>query len=326
MYLDGKRIFLAGATGLAGTSVLNDILGQYPNTKIRASYYEHTRPFIQNDRVDYVFCDLKSLEDCRRAVKGCDGAIMAAAFSAGAGVLSAARREFAVDNVLINSRLLEAFFLEQVKRIVYVGSAVLYQECGGHIREDELDFTKDPHPAHFGLGWMVRFVEKLCRFWHDRYGMEILIARTANIFGPYAKFDPGGSNFIPAIIRKAVDRIDPFEVWGNPDVTRDVIYAEDFGRAIALMMACDPIKFDVFNIGSGVQTRVGDVVDWALKYAGHRPAKIQYQSDKPVTTPFRALDCSKAKNLLGWETQYKVEEGIEKTTRWWIENKEWWKK
>jgi nucleoside-diphosphate-sugar epimerase len=326
MYLDNKSVFLAGSTGAAGSSIIQYIINNYPMVRIRAAYYKHTKPFIRHERVEYVFGDLKSREDCRKMVKGCDCAVMAAANTAGSNVIVSQPWEHINNNLIMNAVMLEAFNSEKVKRVVYIGSATLYQETEGHIREDSLDLNKEPHPAYFGFAWVVRFIEKLCKFWHDKYGMEIVIARASNIFGPYSKFDPATSNFIPAIIRKAVDKMDPFDVWGSPDVTRDTIYSEDFARAIVMMMDNDKIEFDVFNIGTGIKTTVNDVVQWALKYAGHEPSRIQYSEDKPTTSKFRALDCAKARDFLGWKPQFTIEQGVRDTTEWWIQNKNWWLK
>lgn len=323
-YLNNKLVFLAGSTGLVGSSIVNYILNNYPTTKIRAAYYKHTKPFIKHRRVNYIYGDLKSEKDCRRMIKGCDCAIMAAAYTGGVAFTTSNQLAHIEENLTMNIRMLEAFQAENIKRIVYIGSATLYQEFEGHIKEDELDLNKEPGGPYLGFGWVVRFIEKICKFLHEKYGIETLIARTSNIFGPYAKFDPKVSNFIPAIIRKAVDKIDPFEVWGTPDVTRDVTYSEDFARAIVMMMDNDKIKFGIFNIGSGLKTTVDDVVKCSLKYAEHKPSEIRYIPDKPTTIRFRALDCSKAKELLGWQSQYTIEEAIKKTTEWWIENKDWW--
>ncbi|MDH3972676.1 MAG: NAD(P)-dependent oxidoreductase [Deltaproteobacteria bacterium] len=326
MYLDDKKVFLAGATGLAGTAIMQSILNNHPGARVRAAYYSNTAPFFEHERVEYVQGDLKSLDDCRRMAKGCDGAIMSAAFTAGSGILTSEPWKYVNENVIMNSRMLEAFHLEGVNRIIFISTASLYQEFDGQIKEDELDLNKDPHSAYYGVGWVNRYIEKICKFWHTNYAMEVIVARAANIFGPYARFDPKTSNFIPAIIRKAADKMDPFEVWGSSDVTRDVIYSDDFARAIMLMLDNDRIKFDIFNVGSGLRTTVGEVIQWALQYSGHSPSKIEYVSDRPTTINFRGLDCSKAKKALGWEPVMTVEEGVKKTTEWWIKNRSWWKK
>ncbi len=325
MYLENKTVFLAGATGLVGSSIIDNILKGFPTTRIRAAYC-HTDPFITHDRIEYVCGDLRLKEDCQRLIKGCDCAILAAANTAGSGALNSRPWHQVNDNLIMNAQMLEAFHAEGVKRVVFIGSATLYQEFEGAIKEAELDLNLDPPRSYLGIGWVMRYLERLCRFWHTQVGMEFALVRASNIFGPFAKFNPATSNFIPAIIRKAVDKMDPFEVWGSADVIRDVIFADDFGRAIVMLMDNDNIKFDTFNVGSGVRTTVGEVVEWALKYAGHEPSKIAYNTDKPTTAKFRALDCSKINAELGWRPQHTIEYGIKQTAEWWLNNKRWWKK
>jgi nucleoside-diphosphate-sugar epimerase len=320
-----KMLFLAGSTGMVGTSILTNILKDRARIRIRASYL-HTRPFIRDKRIEYVKGDLRSLSDCRRMVRGCDRAIMAAAVTSGAAGLVAKPVEQVSDNILMNTQMLEAFYRENVKRAVYIGSSTVYQEYKGSIREDQLDLNKPPHPGYAGIGNVVRFIEKLCEFWHVQTGIEIVILRATNIFGPYARFDPQSSNFIPAIIRKAVARMDPFEVWGSPRVVRDVIYSEDFARGVVAALGKENIRFDIFNIGSGLQTEVSGVVRLALQCAGHIPGRITYNGSRPTTSSFRAFDCSKAGRLLGWKPACTLEEGIRITADWWIKNRGWWKR
>jgi GDP-L-fucose synthase len=310
---------------MAGTSILRSILENCPTAKISASRH-NTEPIIKHSQIEYVQGDLRSVEECRRMARGCNCAVMAAAHAGGVGFTREFPWEHMKENLLMNMQMLEAFRLENVKRIIFIGSAALYQEFEGSIKEEDLDLNKEPHEAYFGFAWGMRFLEKLCQFLHSKYETEIVIVRAANIFGPYDKFNPQVSNFIPAIIRKAVDKMEPFEVWGSPDVTRDVIYADDFGRAIGKMINNDKIKFDIFNIGSGTKTTVGNVVEWALKYARHTPKEIKYVQNKPMTIRFRALDCTKAEKVLGWRPQYSIEEGVRKTVEWWVENKDKWKK
>jgi nucleoside-diphosphate-sugar epimerase len=93
-----------------------------------------------------------------------------------------------------------------------------------------------------------------------------------------------------------------------------------------MLLDNEQVKFDVFNVGSGTPTTVGDVVEWALKYAGHRPRQVVYQADKPTSNRFKGLDCSKIQQRLNWRPQYTIEEGVKKTTAWWIENRSWWKR
>lgn len=311
---------------MAGSSIVRHLTDSNNLISIRAGYYKNTSIFHQNKRVEYVYSDLRSMEDCRRMAEGCDAVVLTAAVTAGAYSINRDPMGGIYDNLLMNSKMLEACYLESVKRVILVGSAVVYQDHDGFISEEDLDLNQPPSSAYFGVGWMRRYLEKIAQFWHEKYGLEVIIIRLANIYGPYAKFDPKTSNFIPALIRKAVERTDPFEVWGSPKVTRDVLYVDDFARAIRLMLESADIKYDVFNIGSGTKITVGDVVDLVLNLTAFGPEKLIYREDRPSTMKVRALDCSKAKRVLRWEPQYTAEQGIKETIRWWVENRKSWMK
>jgi GDP-L-fucose synthase len=220
--------------------------------------------------------------------------------------------------------MLEAFQLEKVPRVIVIGSATLYQDCDGRMSETDLDLNQDPPAAYMGYGSAARFMEKMCRFVHERFGTNIVIVRAANIFGAYARFDPATSNVIPALIRKAVDRMDPFEVWGNPEVTRDVIYSEDFAEAVVKLLDHYDGGFDIFNIGSGERTTIDQIVKWVLASAGHEPQSVTYVQDRPTTMKSRVLDCSKIRSMIDWTPRHEIQQGIAKTTQWWIENRASW--
>ena len=325
MSLDNKTVFIAGASGMTGTSILRYLLEHYPTTPIRAAIRQ-TEPAVQSERVTYVRGDLRELKDCRKVAAGCDCAILAAAHAGGAGYTTQSPFEHTRENLLMNRQMLEALHLEGVKRIVFIGSAVIYQSFEGSIREDELDFNKDPHLAYFGFAWAMRFLEKMCWYLHETYGHEVIMVRAANIFGPRDKFDPQRSNFIPAIVRKAVDRMDPLELWGEPEVTRDVIYCDDFAKAVVMLADADGIVCDAFNGGSGMRTTVGDVVNWALKYAEHTPKETRWVQDRPTTIKFRALDVTKLKTAVGWVPDFTIERGVKETVSWWQQHKEVWQR
>ena len=325
MALEDKKIFIAGASGLAGTGIIQHILGHYPLTRIKGTYLS-TQPFLEDERLEFVKADLRRKEDCRLAMHGCDLAIIAAANTGGARAAHDQPQLQMTDNLVMDANLLDACYVENIPRVIFISSASVYQEFEGYIKEDQLDWNKDPHPAYFGVGWVKRTNEKLCQFWHDKFGQEIVVLRAANIYGPYAKFDPRQSNFIPALIRKATDKKDPFQVWGNPDVTRDVIFVKDFAKAVCLFLAEENIRFGIFNLGTGKAVTVGDVVDQVLKCAGHTPRNIVYPDKKTATIQFRALDCGKIKNAIGWTPATSLSEGLHSTTEWWINNKSWWTK
>jgi GDP-L-fucose synthase len=321
--LENKRILVAGATGLVGSAIVRALLAAAPTLQVTGAHRSRAGAFVHDARVTYVAADLTTRDGCAWAASGCHMAILAAAATGGA---AQARREpwhQVTGNAVMDSLLLDALNAAGIRRAVYISSATVYQEHDGFIAEDQLDWNTDPHRAYLGVGWTKRYLEKQCAFWHQATGMEIVIARAANVYGPWAQFSPANSNFIAALIRKAVDCQDPFEVWGSLDVTRDVLYTEDFADVIVRMLASD-IVFDVFNVGSGRLARVGDVLDLALKWAGHRPGEIRRLDQGPTTIASRGLDCGKAKRMFGWAPRTGLDEGIGRTVQWWREHKDVW--
>jgi GDP-L-fucose synthase len=317
-------VFVAGATGLAGSSIVRRLLTCEGVTSVRAGHTSGAGVFIEDPRVVYVKGDLRRPEDCDRLVEGVDLAILAAAQSGGAQEAANAPWRQVTDNLVMDAVLLDALHRAGVRRTVFISSATVYPELPGYIKESDLDWNMPPPAAYLGVGYAKRSAESLCRFWHERMGMRIIVARASNIFGPNAKFDPARSNFIPALIRKAVDRQDPFEIWGVPEVTRDVIYSEDFADAIVTLALAEQIGYDVFNVGSGHAVTVGDVVRVVLDSCNYPNARIQWLRDKPMTIGFRALDCAKLTAQTGWKPAVGVEEGIRRTVRWWQENRDIW--
>ncbi len=320
-----RGIFVAGATGCAGAHIIKALLARRADVAVRASY-RRTRPFLRDRRLSWRRADLRRLQEARACVAGCEMAVLAAGNVTGAAGTAALQAQQVADNVTMNMNLLRACAEAGVRRVVSIGSTTAYQEADVPLKEDDLDFNADPPAAYLGIAWGMRFIEKLCRFWHEHSGMETLIVRATNIFGPFAKFDPKVSHVIPALIRKAVDRQDPFEVWGSDDVTRDVVYAADFAQAVVLMLEKPDLKFGVFNIGTGRQVKVGDLVGWVLSAADHEPKKITYGAGRAAAVRFRAFDTQRARDVLGWTPQRGVEEGIRETVAWWRANRKGWQR
>lgn len=315
MLPDSPRILVAGATGMTGRSIVAEALLRFPAAAIRGTW--HTLPPDPGEtRVQWVQADLTRPADCRLAARGCQVAILASARTGGAREALLRPHLQVTDNLVMDAHLLEACAMEGVQRVVFISSATVYPDRDRPLAEDDLDWNQDPPLAYLGVGWAKRAAEKLCWFWHQRHGLDVTILRAANIFGPFARFEPSTANVVPALIRKAVARLDPFDVWGSPEVTRDIVFVEDFARAVAAVIEA-PGRFRIYNVGSGQPARVEDIVRWVLDATGHTPAAIQYSSSSPTTVKYRVLDIGRIRDELGWMPRVFGPEGIRLTAHWW---------
>ena len=147
---------------------------------------------------------------------------------------------------------------------------------------------------------MRRYFEHLAEFVASRSNVKVALVRPTAVYGPHDDFNPVTSHVIPALVRRAVEKVDPFEVWGTGDEMRDFLHVEDFARGCLLAMEkhadCDPI-----NIGYGSAITIRRVVEIILEAAGHSGAQLRFDATKPTAIPVRLVDTSKAKRLLGFE-------------------------
>ena len=320
-----STVFVAGGAGMAGSAIIEALLKARPTGRIRASY-RHTPPAIDDARVEHVRVDLADRPALTAALSGCDAAILAAAESGGIQMLSQEPWRQVGPNLTLATTWLESLHDAGVRRSVWIGSATCYQPCEGAIREDDLDWNQDPAAEAFGVGWVMRTAEKLCEFWGRAAGLDIVRVRAANIYGPRARFDPQRSNFIPALVRKVADHMQPLEVWGSPDVARDVIYSGDFGEAIARLLDAPNTGGRVFNVGTGRGVRVGEVVKALLQIADNQDVQVVYTAAGPTSSRSRILECDRLYTTLGWAPQTSLEDGLGDTLRWWIANRATWRR
>jgi GDP-L-fucose synthase len=317
-----RPIVVCGGTGMVGAAVVRRLLAMLPQIAIRVVHRSNTGLFVRHPQVEYCRADLRNAADCRRACEGAGLAVASAAVTGGAAAQTTAPWLQFTDNGVLALQLLQSFHDAGVRRFAFLSSATVYQAAAGPLAEDDLDLNLDPPDAYLGVGWAMRLAEKACLFWHRKGGLEAVVCRLSNVFGPGAKFDPATSNVIPALIRKAVGRDDPFVVWGAPDTLRDVIYADDAADAV-ISLLLEGGGFQAVNVGTGEPVSVGRLVTEILASAGHTPRRQEWRSDGPTTIAARYLDISRLA-ATGFRPAVGLFDGIARTVAWWRENKETW--
>lgn len=312
-YYEGRKTLVCGGAGFVGTNTALALLER--GAEVVATWHE-SPPQIEDKRIEWRRCDLTTPEGCARAVEGVGLVINAAASTSGASVIQKTPLAHVTPNVLLNTLLLDACYQAGVEKALFISSNTVYPDLDHAVTEDEM-MSGEPYGKYFPVAWMKRFGEILGQIYSEKIPrpMPVLTVRPGNLYGPYDDFDWETSHVLPALMRKSVERKDPFEVWGDGKDVKDFLYIDDFVSGMLLAMerleAYEPV-----NIASGQPAVLNDVLKVILEQDGFAYANIKYLADKPTMIPKRLIDISKARRLLGFEPATPIEEGIRRTLAW----------
>lgn len=145
--------------------------------------------------------------------------------------------------------------------------------------------------------------------------METLVVRPGNLYGPFDKFTWVESKVIAALIRRAIEKQNPFEVWGDGSDLKDFLYIEDFIEGMLLAFARAE-HFNSINIASGIPVTIREVLNVILEISDHNQAQVSFDSTKPTMIPKRMIDISKIQKLTGWNPKTNLNDGIARTIGW----------
>ena len=154
--------------------------------------------------------------------------------------------------------------------------------------------------------------------YHRTYGLPVTISRCSNNYGPYQVPE----KLIPLVIANALaDK--PIPVYGEGLNVRDWLYVEDHCKAIDLIIHNGRVG-EVYNVGGHNEKTNIEIVKIICKELGKPESLITHVADRKGHDMRYAIDPTKIHNELGWLPETKFEDGIKKTIKWYLENKEWW--
>jgi GDP-L-fucose synthase len=321
---DGAKALVAGGTGFIGINLMQALLAR--GCSVRATL--HNRPSVLKDAaLEYVQADLTRMDDCQRVIEGVDYVFMCAAQTSGAAVMATTPLAHVTPNVVMNAQVLETAYRAKVKKFLFVSSSAAYPPTGDRpVREDEM-FDDDPYEAYYAVGWMKRYAEILCRVYalKIKNPMPTVVVRPSNVYGPNDKFDIRTSHVTAALIRRVVERQNPFEVWGTGNDIRDILYVDDFIRGLLLAFEKAEQHLEI-NIASGVGYTIKQIVQTLCEVDGFTDVQLRFDTSKPSMIPARLMDTTLAEQKLGFRPQVSVAEGFRRTLKWYRENASTWTK
>ena len=251
-----------------------------------------------------------------------DVVIHLAAEVGGIGANMAHPGRFFYANMAMGLHLVEHARRAGIEKFVHTGTVCAYpKHAPVPFRESDL-WNGYPEETNAPYGVAKKAVFVMLDGYHREFGLASAVVVPVNLFGPGDNFDPGSSHVIPALIRKCEEArlTDSPEVvcWGTGVATREFLHVDDAAEGVvrAAEVMEEPLPI---NLGGGQEIAIRDLVAKvarACNYAG----RIAWDTAKPDGQPRRALDISRARDLLGWQPRQDFDSGLAATVAWWREH------
>jgi GDP-D-mannose 3',5'-epimerase len=274
--------------------------------------------FKPTDADEFELLDLRLWENCLHATKGIDEVYALAADMGGMGFISFNHSQILHNNLLINIHTLDAAHKNGVKRYFYTSSACIYPEYLQNntdvspLKEDQA-YPAQPQDAY---GWEKLITEQLCTHYRKDLGIETRIVRFHNIFGPYGTWYGGREKAPAALCRKvAVAKLTgdyEIEIWGDGEQTRSFCYIDDCVKGIQKLMRSD--YPEPLNLGQDRLISINQLAYLIADIAGIQISKKHIQGPQGVRG--RNSDNSRLRQILNWEPEISLEEGLYRTYLW----------
>ena len=315
-YYKNKNVLVTGAAGIAGHSTVKKLLAT--GAHVRATVYTSKKLALpDHPNLEIVKCNLHSYEKCLEITKDMDVVFSLVAYIRGAKSQTDTPIDLVRNNIVPAVNMMDASVRSRVDRFGFIGSSTMYPDVSYPVGEGEA-FDLDPHPVYTGVGWMKRYSEKVIEHFNDISKTKFAIVRTTAMYGPHDSFNERG-HAIPQLILKADAGMNPFEVWGDGSQVRDFVYVDDVIDALLLVTEKNPTA-RAYNVASGTPTTITELVKTITRIYGYEP-EFNYDTSKPIMIPTRLVDVSRIREELGWMAKNDLKAGLEKTIRWYKENK-----
>ena len=309
-----RRVLVTGAGGFIGNHLVSRLRRE--GHWVRGVDL-HRPEFSESDANEFLELDLRKPEHCHTAMIGVDDVYALAADMGGMGFISANHVDILHNNALINLHSLEAARQHGVERYLYTSSACIYPEY----RQTEADVLplkeEDAFPAQpqDAYGWEKLITEQACLYYAEEADLDVRIVRFHNIYGPFGTYEGGREKAPAALCRKValVDSDGSIEIWGDGEQTRSFCYIDDCIEGLLRIMESG--YQEPLNLGTEEIVTINELARMVIEVAGKENIELVHV-DGPQGVRGRNSDNGKLREIIGWEPQIGLKEGLTPTYDW----------
>ena len=348
-----SKVYLAGHTGLVGSSILRKLTQDgFNNIVYRRSKELDLRR--QKDTEDFFFSEKP---DC---------VFLSAAKAGGILANSTYSAEFIYNNLSIALNVIHSSYKAEVKKLLNLGSSCIYPKLAPQPMKEEYLLSGSLEPTNEAYAVAKIAAIKLCRYYNEQYGTNFISVMPTNLYGPNDNFNLETAHVIPALLRKFhlgkllmkkdfgliakdiktrplgfnldneinledeksieynLNKAGIFNdyilLWGTGEVYREFLYVDDLSDACLFLMNNYDYKDigELINIGTGEDIKLKDLAVMIKEVTGYEGG-IKHDTSKPDGTPRKLLDVSRLK-ARGWEAETTIEKGLKNSYSFYIKN------
>jgi GDP-L-fucose synthase len=228
---------------------------------------------------------------------------------------------FLMENMLIQNNLIDGAHKVGVEKFIFLGSSCIYPKLASQPLKEEYLLTDSLEPTNEWYAIAKITGVKACQAIRKQYNKEYVSLMPTNLYGSFDNFDLKSSHVLPAMLRKfheaKINKHSDVTLWGSGTPMREFLFVDDMAEAVVYALE-NKLPEYLYNIGTGKDITIKELAETIQKITGHQ-GKILWDAEKPDGTPRKLMDVSKMREI-GWEYSTELEEGIEKTYSWFLEN------
>jgi GDP-L-fucose synthase len=305
-----SRIFVAGHGGLVGSALMR---------RLRSDGYDH---LVTQSRGELDLRDQAAVERFFAAERP-EYVFLAAAKVGGILANSTYPADFLRDNLAIEINVIDSAYRHGVKKLEFLGSSCIYPKFAPQPIKEEYLLTGALEPTNEWYAVAKIAGIKLAQAYRKQHGFNAISLMPTNLYGPGDNFDLENSHVLPALLRKAHEAklagAGELIVWGSGAPMREFLHVDDLAdAAVFLMLGYD--EPEIVNVGTGVDVTIRELAELIVRVTGFK-GRLTFDSSKSDGTPRKLLDVTRL-TALGWRARINLEEGVESTYQWYLENVE----